>query len=488
MSTVAHSGFQHKLAQARLGPIRYNSPMFQVVLVGITTFCTVGMFSALTNLGAGGSQAVGLVDTTNAVLYALFAVTGLVAGGINNILGPRLTLFIGTWGYMLYVGGLWCHQTTGNHGFLIASGAILGVCAALLWSAQGAIMMAYPLEKDKGKAFAYFWAIFQLGAVMGASITLGENIHSSLGAVRTGTYLAFVIIIAVGCFSSFLILPPNYIIRSDKTLVKLEAKSSVTTEIRGIISTLKDWRMVALLPMFFASNYFYAYQGAVNAAYFNARTRSLNALLEGFGAIFGALVIGNFCLDLTIIGNRRTRGFVALGLVTAIVIAVWVPALVWQTSFNRADAKSPTWVLLDFTDSEYPKRGALYFFYYFGDAMYQALAYWIMAALTNDPWQLARFAGLYKALQSAGAAGSFGMDAVATPYLNEHLASWIMMLVSFPLAGWVIYGITDSNYASEKTLVVDDTNIDHIDAALHNHHEVEEQGEKQESLDEKAAV
>jgi hypothetical protein len=37
---------------------------------------------------------------------------------------------------------------------------------------------------------------------------------------------------------------------------------------------------------------------------------------------------------------------------------------------------------------------------------------WIMGALSNDPWKLARFAGLYKAVQSAGGAISYGMDAV----------------------------------------------------------------------------
>ena len=72
---------------------------------------------------------------------------------------------------------------------------------------------------------------------------------------------------------------------------------------------------------------------------------------------------------------------------------------------------------------------------YFADACYQALAYWIMSAMTNDPFVLARYAGLYKALQSAGSAGSFGMDAVATPYLNEHLASWLMMLFSEAVNG-----------------------------------------------------
>jgi len=97
---------------------------------------------------------------------------------------------------------------------------------------------------------------------------------------------------------------------------------------------------------------------------------------------------------------------------------------------------------------------------FFGDASYQALAYWIMAALTNDPFNLARFAGLYKAVQSAGAAGSFGMDATETPYLNEHLASWIMMLVSFPLAGIVIHTIKETNYDVEHVDYVDEVKAD----------------------------
>ena len=85
-----------------------------------------------------------------------------------------------------------------------------------------------------------------------------------------------------------------------------------------------------------------------------------------------------------------------------------------------------------------------------------------MSALTNDPFTLARYAGLYKALQSAGSAGSFGMDAVSTPFLNEHLASWIMMLVSFPLAYLVIRTVKETNYNDEKMDYVDD--VKHKDA------------------------
>ena len=79
-----------------------------------------------------------------------------------------------------------------------------------------------------------------------------------------------------------------------------------------------------------------------------------------------------------------------------------------------------------------------------------------MGAISNDPFTLARFTGFYKAIQSAGGAGSFGMDAVNTPFLNEHLASWCLMLFSLPLAGIVIWGIKDTSYTEEKTVYASD--------------------------------
>ena len=51
-------------------------------------------------------------------------------------------------------------------------------------------MMSYPLEKDKGKAFGVFWAIFQFGSFIGSVIALAINIRSGkLSSVSTATYL-----------------------------------------------------------------------------------------------------------------------------------------------------------------------------------------------------------------------------------------------------------------------------------------------------------
>lgn len=193
-------------------------------------------------------------------------------------------------------------------------------------------MMSYPLEKDKGKAFSIFWAIFQLGSFIGSIVALVINIRSGqLTQVATGTYVAFIIIIFIGVASAFLVLGPDRIVRSDGTLVKLQARTSVKEEIKGVIGVFKDWRMIALTPMCFASNYFLSYQGVINAEVFDGPTRALNATLEGIGGIVGALMIGFLVLDGVLWkAKRKTRGYSGLAVVTAVTAIVWSVALAWQ--------------------------------------------------------------------------------------------------------------------------------------------------------------
>ena len=68
----------------------------------------------------------------------------------------------------------------GAGAFVVAAGAILGVCAALLWTAQGSLMMAYPTEAQKGMYISIFWAILNLGGVVGSAVAFGQNFHSTV--------------------------------------------------------------------------------------------------------------------------------------------------------------------------------------------------------------------------------------------------------------------------------------------------------------------
>lgn len=242
---------------------------------------------------------------------------------------------LGTTGYALYLGSLWCYQLNHTRWFLIFAGGVLGVSAALFWAAQGAIMMSYPLEKDKGRAFTIFWSIFQMGTLIGSAIALGISFDSKMPGVSNGVYVAFMIIMLTAIGTSWLVLPPEVVVRGDGTIVRLSAALTPKREFKEFILMFKDWRMIALFPMFFSSNYFYAYQGAITAFLFNGRTRALVALLTGLGSIIGSILIGLVTDNLPF--NRRKRALWSCAFVTFLICLVWGAGLGFQTKFVRGD-------------------------------------------------------------------------------------------------------------------------------------------------------
>lgn len=150
----------------------FASPMVQLLLVSFVCFLCPGMYNAVTGLGGGGQLDKSDVSDANTALYSCFAVVGFFAGSIANWIGLQLTLSIGGFGYFLYVASLLSYNHNKNSGFLIFAGALLGVCGGLLWCAQGAVMMSYPTEKEKGKFISIFWVIFNLGGVIGSLVRM----------------------------------------------------------------------------------------------------------------------------------------------------------------------------------------------------------------------------------------------------------------------------------------------------------------------------
>ena len=195
--------------------------------------------------------------------------------------------------------------------------------------------MSYPMEKDKGRSFTVFWIIFQVGSLLGSAITLGIQFHKDMEGVSTSVYVAFVIVMLTAIATSWLILPPQKVVRSDSTLVEIEPSVSPLVEFREFLKMLKDWRTLALFPMCFASNYFYAYQSAITAYLFNGRTRALVALAVGLGSIVGSILIGLVTDKLPF--TRRKRAFIACGAVAVGMCGIWGAGLAFQLQFKRED-------------------------------------------------------------------------------------------------------------------------------------------------------
>lgn len=130
------------------------------------------MFNAVNGLGGGGQLDPKPSNDSNIALYSTFAVVGFFAGTITNKLGIRWTLSLGGLGYSVYISAYLCYNYTQNFGYIIFAGALLGVCAGMLWSAQGVIILSYPTEQEKGRFISWFWMIFNLGGVIGSLVSI----------------------------------------------------------------------------------------------------------------------------------------------------------------------------------------------------------------------------------------------------------------------------------------------------------------------------
>lgn len=424
---------------------RWTSPLAQVIAVGFICFCCPGMFNALNSLGGGGQVDSKVGQNANVALYTCFAIFGLLSGAIHNKLGPKWTIFIGCSTYVLYAGSLLCYNHTKNGAFTIFAGGLLGVGAGMLWTAQGAIMMAYPRENDKGKFIGYFWAIFNAGAVLGSFIAFGINVNkktsSSLG---DSTYIVFLILMSVGTLVALSLAPPTAVTHSNGDKIKVQTFPSWKGEIVAVFKLFLDWRMVVLIPMFLSSNWFYSYQfSTVNGFYFSTRTQSLNNIFYWFSQIGGSWAFARV-LDYQGV-NRRTRSYWGLSIVTACFVATWIGGIFFQKDYTL-QSKGPEDGALNHDYSEgasYIGPLFLYMFYGLNDAAWQTYCYWLMGSLSNDISTLSRYAGFYKCIQSSGAAISWRINAVSTPFMTELIICFALLVASLPGAIFLSSRIQD---------------------------------------------
>ena len=431
-------------------PQFWRRPMTQVYLVGAVLFTQPGMFDALTALGAGGQEAsmAYLANQALASLYGCFAVVGFMGGSIVNTIGAKTTFFLGTIGYTLYIGLLWSLERTGNTGFVIAGGAICGISAGLLWSVHGMVIMSYCEEKDKAKGFAITWSLLSIGATLGGLISLLQNLNTSdSSGVNTGTYIAFMVIMLVGCVISLTLLNPTSIRRSDGSKLENFKQTSFKREIIDTLKLFSDWKMMLLLPAFFASNFFYSYQFGINAFYYSLRTRALNSMVYWLTQIIGTFGL-SLILDNSKIG-RKKRGLYGFVVTCIFVIATWIGGAVFQQLFTRQSVPPN----VDWKDSNFGGPFVLYFMYGVSDAMWQSWCYWIMGSLSNESYKLARYTGFYKGVQSAGSAVSFGIDSLQVPFIRELGANFGMMLFSMPLMLVVALKVSETNYTKEEEVI-----------------------------------
>ncbi|KAB5583497.1 major facilitator superfamily domain-containing protein [Coniochaeta sp. 2T2.1] len=464
-------GWMYKGFKVGKKEVWYASPIVQLVMVAMVCFLCPGMFNALGGLGGGGQVDSKAQDDANIALYSAFAVVAFFSGTLANMVGVKITLSLGGLGYCIYAASFLSYNHNQNRGFVIFAGAFLGVCAGLLWTAQGTIMMSYPSEDRKGRYISWFWIIFNMGAVIGSLIPLGQNINKKSGPVTDGTYAAFIVLMFAGAVLALFLADAKKIQRRDGSKVILMKNPTWQTEFKGLAETitLEPW-IILLFPMFFASNTFYTYQGnSFNGPHFNTRTRALNNLLYWIAQIFGAIVFG-YSLDMHHFRRsvRAKANFIALAVLTFVI---WGGGWAWQEKQvprSVAEHLGPDgtrdYPTIDWTDGGEAFIGPmfLYIFYGFFDAAWQTSIYWYMGAISNSGRKSANLAGFYKAFQSAGAVAFWALDSEKKPYNAIFGATWGLLGGSLLFAVPVIWLKIKDTVTLEEDLKFSDETVEDV--------------------------
>ncbi|KAF8942950.1 hypothetical protein BGZ47_005964 [Haplosporangium gracile] len=419
--------------------------MRQIVLIGVICLGTIGMFNAMSSIGNAGKHsptAQNLAITSSSIAYIIGF---LVAGGTYNMLGPRPCAAFGGFTFFLYAGAMYLARDDEHSIYPPLAGVLLGLGAGCIWVTQGAMMMSYPTEDNKGKYIACFWAIFNIGAVLGSALPLimNSSLYTDPDDVSSMTYVVYMVVMGVSTCFAFFLSKPSTIVRDNGEPVIVAKFAGVRAEFRAILSVFCDWRMLLLIPAFFFSNFSYTYQfNDFNGSNFNIRTRCLNSIVFWVAQIVGALVIGHLLDRLP--WKRPKRAMLGLLVVAVLFMSTWLGAFLmqlkhnWQRKTNNRD-------LIDFEHgSIYSELLTIYAMFGFCDAAFAVYCYWLMGALSNKHDELSRYAGFFKAIQSLGSAVAAPLDLAQTPLYAYLITNWVLCGVSIAAMFLVCRTVTDT--------------------------------------------
>ncbi|KAG6865707.1 hypothetical protein C0991_012523 [Blastosporella zonata] len=117
----------------------------------------------------------------------------------------------------------------------------------------GAIVLAYPEHRKRGRYLAIWLAFKNSGQIVGGAINLGVNIHRSTGGkISYATLLAFVVLQVLAVPAAFLISNPEQVQREDGTKVKVNVQTSTREQFRKLWAAIISKELGLLIPIFFS--------------------------------------------------------------------------------------------------------------------------------------------------------------------------------------------------------------------------------------------
>ncbi|CAH0021226.1 unnamed protein product [Clonostachys rhizophaga] len=374
--------------------IWYRRVFFQATIVGFCAFLAPGLYNAMQSTGAGGAQTPYLVMGANAVLGVMMVITCSLGSVVANRIGLKNALIFGTTGYCIYAAALYTNNRYGTEWFVYFGAAACGITAGIFWAAEGAIMISYPVDSQRGRYLAYWLAYRNGGSIVGGIINLAFNYTGkATGKLDWRTYLVFVALQCITPFVALLLSPADKVQRSDGKAVETAERIHTLEELKevGKILVRKDFLLV--VPFFFYATFLLSYAGSFLSLYFSVRSRALASLVSALAQIAANILFGSF-LDWKRFSLRQ-RAIIAYVFMMTLFGGTWVWGAVVQHEYGL---NKPA---LDWDDAGFGRGWALY----------------IILQVNLDPAEIVRLTSTVRAVEAAGGAVASGISSTKAPLL-----------------------------------------------------------------------
>ncbi|TRY62646.1 hypothetical protein TCAL_11960 [Tigriopus californicus] len=234
--------------------------------------------------------------TSLAILYAVSAVCNWFAPSIMVVMGMKFTLFAGALMYTFFIATFFYL----NNYLLYFGSAIIGLGAALIWTAQGAFLTVNSDSVTMSRNSGIFWAMLQCSLLIGNTFAFfqfkGKDIIDvDTRLVTVGVLLAVAIL---GTITFILLLPTPWVTETPGA----EADSPLVA-LKKSFSLFLTKEMVILLPYFFYMGIQLSFWSGVygpslafcKAAFDDPKSLAgLHGILAGAGEISSGLIFGIF--------------------------------------------------------------------------------------------------------------------------------------------------------------------------------------------------
>lgn len=457
-------------------PPWYRTPVVQTSALGLVFFW---VFAAYTTVQFYSKTIYGSALAADCVsaLYLTFTVTCLVAPGIINKFGCRLAMFFGVICYgNLVLASLIYFEYGGEdvrwaRRLVVAGGAVVGVGASALWTAQGRLILQYATRAEelesnknhldtnssgdgsKGKAgtlMSIFWSIFQCSSLVGGSISF--IYYNKKPESSTSLYIIFLGFTFIGAIFTQFLLPPSMLQIQDRVNEEkdLEMKSEQTPlnvdssaqydrgdsqseknesgaamnedlstkswfeEAKGTVQIFFTREMTYLSPLFMYTGFNQPYQQATfGNRFFTKRSIGAELIIFHLMEILGAIVVGRFLDNEKQIDCSRKRAIICMGLFVLINATGNAIAFFQEISARH----SLSLIANDISEIRAIVPSTAFALWGFADAQIQVYCYWLIGSFYKSGHDHSRAVGWYKCVQSLGTA--IGYFLIPTERLNE---------------------------------------------------------------------